>query len=144
MGTAGAFLGQPQPLIKGDRAVGAGIDTELAAVAFSRVDLDQSVFPLADRFMGASRDAGSVITVLAHRGLVGHLDLGDRPMDNLIELVPELARHLHRLGIGHPVVADVLVLTGNLATVTSITLCSIVYKDFHHAPLSTQALKNGP
>jgi hypothetical protein len=52
---------------------------------------------------------------------VVHLDLGHGSPDELVLFQPELPGVWLRLGIGCPVIADMLVLAGNLAALTSVT-----------------------
>ena len=49
-----------------------------------------------------------------------HLNLGHSSPDKLVQLQPELSGVRLRLGIRGPVVSNMLVLAGNLTTITSV------------------------
>ena len=60
-----------------------------------------------------------------------HLDLGHRAADVLVQFQPELAGVGLGLGDRRPIVANMLVLAGNLATVAAVTNIYIDNKGFH-------------
>jgi hypothetical protein len=70
----------------------------------------------------ASRDARGIITVLADGVHISHFDFGNGSSRDIRYLIPELPDNRLGLRVGHPVVADVLVLASNLTVVTSVAL----------------------
>ena len=97
-----------------------GRRAELATGAFLRVDDDQPVVALVNRTHGAVGDTRGVVTMMAHLRQVGDLDLGHLATNQLGETDPELPGIRLRLGIGGPIVADMLVFAGNLAAVAAV------------------------
>jgi hypothetical protein len=69
--------------------------------------------------------------MLAQDGEVVHFNLGDGSPDELMQFQPELSGIGLRLGIGSPVVGDVLVLTGDLATVAPVANGNIDSESLH-------------
>jgi hypothetical protein len=65
-------------------------------------------------------------------GNIVHFYLGHRAADELILFHPELAGVRLRFGVGRPVVADMFVLAGNLATIATITNANVDDKYFPH------------
>jgi hypothetical protein len=62
---------------------------------------------------------------------VSYFNPGYRAADGLVDLNPELACFRLRLGVRGPVVADMLVFTGNLAAITTITNPNIYNEVLH-------------
>ena len=121
----GALLGDVKVGIEVDNAVGAGIDALSGAGAFFRVDDDDAVVALVDGAGLAGQDAGGVIAVLADIVHVSDSDLGHGALDDIGDLHPEVAGIGLGFGDRGPVVADVLVLAGDLAVVAAVALVDI-------------------
>lgn len=80
-------------------------------------------------------------------GEIVHLHLRHRSPDKLILFYPELTCIGLRFGIGCPVIGDMLILTGNLAAMTTVTEGNINDKYFQsYLPPSSmiQALNRSP
>ncbi len=142
---AGALLSQGEVGVEVDGVVGAGVEAVFAAGALFRVDEHQAVVTAIDGAGLAGGDAGGVLAMHAGGGDVRHLDLGYAAAFALDEFHPEVSGVGLGFGIGRPVVADVLVLAGDLAVVTTVAFGYVNYEGFHgnHSP-STQASKRSP
>jgi hypothetical protein len=120
MGAAGTFLGQVKVFIKINTAIRAGINAIFTAGAFFDVNDNQ---PVRTAVYAAVNGTGwhtrSIITMLARRKHVGHLNLRTVTPDILVHLAPELAGVGLGFGIGHPVIAAVFIFTRNLAGIAA-------------------------
>jgi hypothetical protein len=121
MGTAGAFLSDVEVFVKVNDTIRARVNTGLTARAFHRVNYHQPVVSLVyGTFYGTCRDAQCLIAVHTQDRHIVHLNLGRSSPDKFVHLQPELSSVWLRLGIGCPVIADMLILAGNLAAITSV------------------------
>ena len=118
-----------------DNVVGAGVDTVAAAGAFIGVDDDDAVVPLVDSFGFTGGYTGGFVTVLAHVVHVADSHLGHGSLNDVGNLHPELAGIGLWLGDGRPVIADVLVLAGDLTVVAAVAFVNVNYQSFHYCCL---------
>jgi hypothetical protein len=122
-----------------DRVIRTRLDELLHSLRFDRIYENQAIFSLINGTL-AGLDAGSIITMLAHHGEVGYLNMGFDTALILVDLNPKLAGLGLWLGIGRPIVTAVLVLAADLAAITANTFFDIYDKYFHSAPPSTHEL----
>jgi hypothetical protein len=131
MGTTGAFLSQIEVFIEIDSSVRAGIYAALTAGAFDRIDNNQTIFAAVDSAINfAGIHTGSITAVSAHNGIVSHLNSRNLTANKLIEFQPELADLRLRFGVRSPIIGYMFIFTSNLAVVTTIAICTIMYKYF--------------
>ena len=145
MGTAGALLGYLKLIIEINSPIGTGINAKLAAGAFLGVNDNQ---PIRSGEYGSHR-AGlytrSIVTMLSRYKHMGYLNMRYLSPLGFIHFTPKMSPFRLRLGIGGPIVAAVLVLTGNLALVTPTARTNIYHKSLHFClPPSTQVSNNRP
>jgi hypothetical protein len=125
MGAHGALLSYVEVGIEVDYSVGTSVETLSGAGALFRVDDDDAVLSLVDGTCLTRRDAWCIVAMLANVMHIPDSDLGHCALDDVGDLHPELAGIRLRLGDRSPVIANVLVLAGNLAVVAAIAPADI-------------------
>jgi hypothetical protein len=125
MSAKGALLRYVRFVIEIDSPVRARLDAKTVSPALLGVDDYYPVVPLVDGVFPAGLEAGGIVAMLADIVQVAHPYLRRRSPDHIGHLVPEVAGIRLRFGIGRPVNADVLILAGNLAVVTTVALINI-------------------
>jgi hypothetical protein len=121
MSAEGAFLRDVEVGIEVDDPVRTGVKALSGTDTFLRVDDDDAVFPLVDSLALAGGDAGSLVTVLADSVHVAYPYLGHCSLHHIDYLLPEVSSIRLWLGVGSPVIANMLVLAGDLAIVATVT-----------------------
>jgi hypothetical protein len=144
--TTGTFLGNLKAVVEIDGIIRAGTGALTTSGALLRIDDHKTIFSFVYSFRDrACGEAGGIIAVVAEKWDVMHFDLGDGPPDMLGQLDPELASLRLRFSIRRPIVADMLVLAGDLAAITTVTDRDVTDEDLHYStPPSTQASKHRP
>jgi hypothetical protein len=116
----GAFLRDVQLFVQENKVMRAGIDAQLAAGAFYRVDDHQTIGALINCLRLAVGDAWSVVAVMAHLWDIADADMRYVTVYRFLHAEPELTGIWLGFGIGGPVVADMFVFTGNLTAVAAV------------------------
>jgi hypothetical protein len=129
MRAASALLSDIESIIKVNGMIGTGIDAILTAGTLYGVDNHQPIVSLVDSVYRTRRYAGSIPAMVAKRYDVGHFNFRNRPPDIFRKLQPELSGLWFRFGIRGPVIGYVLILTGNLAVITTVASRDIKGKD---------------
>ena len=143
--THSAFLSYIEVPVEIYNSIGTCIDAIPVTSASLGVDDDYAIVSLVYRMGRASGDAGRLITVLTYVMKICDPHLGNGPPDHVSNLHPEVPGQGLRLGIGSPVVAYVLVLTGNLTVITTIANVVVDNQGLtHYLPPSIQHSKPGP
>jgi hypothetical protein len=130
MSTEGTFLRNIQFLVIEDNTfIRTGLEARFTSPAFRRVDNNDAVRPFIDSMVLTGIDTGSGITVLADGMVIGNFNLGYRTPYFVYDPCPELPAEWLGFGDGTPVITDMLIFTGNLAVMTTVTF-SYIYNEY--------------